>query len=88
VEKYSQRRRELRKQVERLEQRIAQYEGAQATLVARYQATEAGTDYAALNREIADVQQKLADTVRRWEAHAVELDELEQEYARQRAGEG
>ena len=86
VQKYSQARRDLKRQINHLEKRIQALESEQATLAARFSDAPPGLDYEATNRQLADVQQQLADYVRRWEAFATELDELEREYAGKREG--
>jgi ATP-binding cassette subfamily F protein 3 len=80
VQEFSRRRRELRKQVNRVESRIERLEAEQAELVEQLSAGESGHDYAGLNKRLADLQRQLSDANLRWEAFAIELDELEREY--------
>jgi len=50
--------------------------------------TKEGVDYEEVNRGLTEVQQKLNDYTLRWEALAIELDELDRDYAGRSAGEG
>ena len=83
VQKYSKLRRSLKKEIDRVEKRIAQIETRQEELVGQMSSPDTAIDRAALNKEITEVQQKLNDYNRRWEALAIELEELEREYARE-----
>ena len=85
VQKYSQARREIKKHVERLERKIAGMEAEQQELAARLSSEVADLDYEAINRRLAELQASLTDTVRRWEAFAIEMDELDREYRAARA---
>ena len=80
VQKYSRARREIKKQVERLERRIAAMEAERDELVAQLSAGDASPDYETINRRLTEIQAGLADRVRQWEAFAIELDDLEREY--------
>jgi len=85
IQKYSRARRELKKQVERLEARVEQLESEQKTLADRLSSSEPGLDHIDINRRLAELQQEIPDTTRRWEAFAMEWDDLEREYAEKRA---
>lgn len=84
VQKYSKVRRELQKQTQYIEKKIEACETEQAELLE--QLNGANVDYASINRSLAAVQQKIADHNSRWEAFAIELDELECEYRSAREG--
>jgi ATP-binding cassette subfamily F protein 3 len=82
VQAFSKRRRAIRNQIERVEKKIEALESEQGGLLATLQEGREGLDYEELNRGLAGVQQKLNDENRRWEALAIELDDLEREYGR------
>ncbi len=78
VQKYSKVRRELQKEIEKLEKKIGACESEQSELLEQMKGT--GVDYAAINRELSVLQQKVTGYQSRWEAFAIELDSLEREY--------
>ncbi|OVE74237.1 hypothetical protein BVX94_00900 [bacterium B17] len=82
VQKYGKLRKELQREINKIEKRIEGFEAEQQDLVEKLSLDSA--DYETLNRSLQSVQQKLCDYNMRWEAFAIELDELEQEYAAQR----
>ena len=63
-----------------MEKTIEKLEAEQADLLKQVSSAEPGLDYEGINKRLAAVQQKLSDANSRWEAYAIELDELEQEY--------
>jgi len=84
VQKYSRARREIKKEVDRLEKKIAEFEAEQKKLADRLSSGAPDLGYEDINRRLAEIQGKLSDTNRRWEAFAIELDELEREYTTRR----
>lgn len=82
VQKYGKLRKELQREMNKIEKRIEQFETEQKKLVEKL--SETGHDYKELNRSMQELQQKLTDYNMRWEAFAIELDELEREYAVER----
>lgn len=82
VQKYSKLRKELQHQIRRVERRIEEQEEQQKKLLE--QMTGEGINYEEVNRSLKEVQQKLTDYNFRWEAFAIEMDELEREYAMNR----
>ena len=84
VQKFSRLRRGLKRELDRVEKRIGQIETRQAELVAQMSSSDPDMDRASLNREITEIQQRLGDYTRRWEALAMELEELERQYEKER----
>jgi len=85
VQKFSKLRRDLKKELNRVEKRITGFETRQEELVARMSSPDRGTDHAAVNKEITEIQQRLNDYTRRWEALSMELEELESEYEKEKS---
>ncbi len=77
VQKFGKLRRGLQKEMNKIEKRIEQFEAEQSALAAKL--PEEGQDYEKLNRSLQENQQKLVDYNMRWEAFAIEMDELERE---------
>lgn len=73
------RKNDLRRRVEQSESRIIALEEEQASLVASLEAAEPGTDFAAVNRRLAEIQKDLAVVNALWEQAASELAFLESE---------
>jgi ATP-binding cassette subfamily F protein 3 len=82
VQSYSKVRRDLQKEIQRLEKRLESHETEQARLLEVMK--EDGADYEELNKGLITVQQKINDCTFRWEAFAVELEELDKEYSARR----
>lgn len=91
VQEFSRRRRSLKRNLNKTERRIEQLESQRDRLLAEMEAPQPGTDttgttphgaewYARRHRGLAEAQQKLDDMTRQWEAFAIEMDELEQEF--------
>ena len=78
VQKYSAVRRDIQKQIQHIEKRIEACEMEQAELLEQLKGTN--VDYATVNKNLTTVQQTMTDYNLRWEAFAIELDELESEY--------
>ena len=70
------------REMNKIERRIDQFETEQKDLAEKLSGE--GQDYEGLNRALQVNQQKLSDYNMRWEAFAIELDELEREYAAER----
>jgi len=86
VQAFSRRRRAIQSHVNRVEGKIAKLETRQTELLASLgKDRAANVDYDEVNRGLARVQQRLNDENRRWEALAIELDELEREYQEETA---
>ncbi len=67
--------------VEKLEERLGKLSSRQEELV-ELLSTGQAADYAALNRELAEIQVDIAAVTEKWEAAALKLEELEIENAR------
>lgn len=78
VQKYSKVRRELQKNMSRLEQKLEKGERERSEVLEAL--NQPGADYEALNRTLASTQQVINDITSQWEAFALELDELDQNY--------
>ena len=85
VQSFSKQRQVLKKNINRLEKRIESLEKEQSELVRQMESSDE-KNYAEINERMTALQQKLSDYNSQWEAFAIELDELEQEYGRAKRG--
>ncbi len=74
-------KKELQEKVSNLEQLHEKQEARQAALLEQL-SNDAKVDFAAVNRELADVQKKMESTMTEWEKSAAALDELLKEIER------
>jgi len=86
VQQYSKIRRNLKKEIRKVEERIEGFEARREQLLGDL--NREGVDYEEVNRGLTRVQQQLNDYTSRWEALAIELDELDREYAEKRKATG
>lgn len=82
VQQCSKVRRDLQKEIRKAEKRIEECEARRDHFLGEM--TKDGVDYEEVNRGLTQVQQELNDHTSRWEAFAIELDELDREYAEKR----
>ncbi len=75
--KIAPRKNDLKRRIEQSEARIIALEEEQSTLVASLEAAAPGTDFAALNKRLAEIQRDLAVVNALWEQAAAELSILE-----------
>ena len=71
------RKNDLKRRIEQSENRIIALEEEQSTLVATLEAAAPGTDFAALNKRLGEIQRDLAVVNALWEQAAAELSILE-----------
>ncbi len=74
---FTRKRRAIEKNMSHEEKRIETLQAERDTLVQTLSDAHDEVDYAAVNKRLAEIQQQLSDRTRRWEAFAIELDELE-----------
>ena len=75
--KIAPRKNDLKRRIEQSEARIIALEEEQSTLVASLEAAAPGTDFASLNKRLAEIQRDLAVVNALWEQAAAELSILE-----------
>jgi ATP-binding cassette subfamily F protein 3 len=81
IQERSRRRRSAERGLARMEEKIEKLEARQRELLDQLAAGKPDTGYEQANKELADLQQQINDATRRWEAYAMELDDLQQEAA-------
>jgi ATP-binding cassette subfamily F protein 3 len=74
---YVQRRRDLKRLVERLEKSVERYEEQRATLLQTIESGDPALDYARLSRQLTDVESEIARATRDWETLALEIERLD-----------
>jgi ATP-binding cassette subfamily F protein 3 len=72
-------RKPVEKRVKDSEKRIAELERERDTLTESLMKSGTGTDYAAINRRLSEIQVDLADTFERWERASSELEKMDAE---------
>ncbi len=80
VQEFSRLSRDLKKQVDKAETRLAELELERGKLTE--QLSSAHADYATVNRRLAEIQKDIAQASATWEEAALRLEELEQEFGR------
>ncbi len=81
TQEFSRRKREIEGPMKKAEKTIATLELEQAKLLTQLGPGNSNIDYATVNKRLTEIQDKLNFTNRTWEAHMIELDELEQSKA-------